>query len=272
MRCSSSARPDDALASFDEALALTPDHVGALINRGIALKDLGRLDDAVAAYERALAINPDAANAYVNLGQLRCPEGENARALAAAVQAIALDPSDEAKTLFVEGMQATAGSPSIQARCVRCCFVRLAEPWDRPADLAIPAISLVKLEPAIREGCERAAAAWPGASPAATWRRASPAIAADPPLRTILVSVPVCDIELERLLTALRVLVLAGAVRGQPPVDVWDVWLAFGCALAQQCFINEYVFEVTATERTRSRACADASRRPRNSAARLRRT
>ena len=41
------------------ACALTPNHVSALINRGIALKDLGRLDDAVASYERALALDPD---------------------------------------------------------------------------------------------------------------------------------------------------------------------------------------------------------------------
>ncbi|MGD9769804.1 MAG: class I SAM-dependent methyltransferase, partial [Pseudolabrys sp.] len=76
------------------------------------------------------------------------------------------------------------------------------------------------------------------------------AIVEDQLLRTILETVPVCDVELERLLTALRVILLANAARGDAPSGAHGAsWLAFGCALARQCFINEYLFEVTATER-----------------------
>ena len=242
-------RPQDALASLDEALALSANHAGALVNRGIALKDLGRFDDAVASYERAMALKPDATNALVNLGAVLILKGDNARALSAAVQALAVEDTAEARALFVACVRnrKLAFDPGgVRAHMLRA----LAEPWSRPADLVVPAISLAKLEPAIGESCERAAAAWPKRIAGNELSGSLPAIVDDRLLRTILEIVPVCDVELERLLTALRVILLADAVRGQAPAGAYGAsWLAFGCALARQCFINEYVFEVTATER-----------------------
>ena len=81
----------------------------------------------------------------------------------------------------------------------------------------------------------------------------------DPLLRTVLETVPVCDVELERLLTALRVLVLAGAVRGQPPVrrgDMARIQLRARAAVLHQRVRVRGDGDRTAT---RSRACADAS-------------
>ncbi len=61
-------RPDDALVSYDRALSIRPDDDGALINRGNALQALKRFDDALASYDRALAINPNYAEAFYNRG------------------------------------------------------------------------------------------------------------------------------------------------------------------------------------------------------------
>jgi tetratricopeptide (TPR) repeat protein len=46
----------EALASYDRALALRPDHFPALTNRGVTLHELRRFDDALASYDRALAV------------------------------------------------------------------------------------------------------------------------------------------------------------------------------------------------------------------------
>jgi len=241
-------RPQDALTCLDAALALAPDHSGALVNRGIALKDLGRLDEAAASYERALAIAPEMANALVNLGAVRVMQGDTAAALGVAVRALAAADAVEARELFVQCVRhrRLAFDPG----GVRPLIQRaLSEVWDRPADLALPAMSLLKLEPAVRDGCERAAAAWPKRIAGDELGESLPAIVGEPLLRAILECAPVTDIELERLLTALRVTFLAAAARGQSPTGAYGAsWLAFGCALARQCFINDYVFEVTATE------------------------
>jgi len=52
-------RHEDALASYERALALRPGNVQALGNRGAALADLGRYEEALASYEQALALAPD---------------------------------------------------------------------------------------------------------------------------------------------------------------------------------------------------------------------
>jgi tetratricopeptide (TPR) repeat protein len=61
-------RLEEALASYDRALALRPEYAAAWNNRGYALHSLGRLDEALASYDRALAIRPDYADAWSNRG------------------------------------------------------------------------------------------------------------------------------------------------------------------------------------------------------------
>jgi 2-polyprenyl-3-methyl-5-hydroxy-6-metoxy-1,4-benzoquinol methylase len=67
----------------------------------------------------------------------------------------------------------------------------------------------------------------------------------------LLQSKVIHDLELERLLTALRRALLEHAIgTGNTPVD--DDALEFFCALAQQCFLNEYVFALADDERALS--------------------
>ena len=46
----------EAIASYDAALAIVPRFVQALTNRGAALQDLHRYDEALASFDQALAI------------------------------------------------------------------------------------------------------------------------------------------------------------------------------------------------------------------------
>src|SRR5437867_4236260 len=57
---------EEALASFDWALALESEYVDALNNRGNALCHLERLADGLASYDSALALKPDYAGAHSN--------------------------------------------------------------------------------------------------------------------------------------------------------------------------------------------------------------
>ena len=51
-------RLDEALTSYDKAIALKPDYAEAFTNRGNALRELKRLSEALASYDRALVIKP----------------------------------------------------------------------------------------------------------------------------------------------------------------------------------------------------------------------
>jgi len=61
-------RYEEALASYDRALAIQPDFAQALSNRGNALYELKRHEEALASYDRALAIQPDFAEAHLGRG------------------------------------------------------------------------------------------------------------------------------------------------------------------------------------------------------------
>ena len=67
-RCASWDGPEEAIAQYDAVLALKPDDVEALNNRGVALYDLGRADEAKACYRRVLESQPDYVQALNNLG------------------------------------------------------------------------------------------------------------------------------------------------------------------------------------------------------------
>jgi protein O-GlcNAc transferase len=61
-------RRDEALKTYDRALALRPNHAPTLYNRGVTLQRLHRLEEALQSYDRAVAIRPDFAVALVNRG------------------------------------------------------------------------------------------------------------------------------------------------------------------------------------------------------------
>ena len=51
---------------YDKAIALKPEYVEALSNRGNALQKLRRFDEALASYDRAIALKLDFADGYWN--------------------------------------------------------------------------------------------------------------------------------------------------------------------------------------------------------------
>ena len=57
---------DQALASYDRAIALAPGNAKAWANRGVSLRNLGRFEEALASYDRAIALQPGRPEAYVN--------------------------------------------------------------------------------------------------------------------------------------------------------------------------------------------------------------
>jgi len=59
-----------ALSAYDAALALQPDHAGAMANGANVLRLLGRMEDALARYDRAIALKADPITFY-NRGNAR---------------------------------------------------------------------------------------------------------------------------------------------------------------------------------------------------------
>ena len=185
---------------------------------GVRLESAGKLSDAVRAYKRVLLLNPDHAEACNNLGRTLQALGKTTEASVFYARALALMP---------QLLQQYAG----------ICG------------------TLVSLLPAFDRALRRQAAAWPKKlSEAEMFEEAGlGAIAADPLLLYLLKSTPVRDVAFERLLTALRTSLVSDA---EKPVS--DTVLGFACALARQCFINEYIFATSADEGARAESLKHA--------------
>jgi predicted O-linked N-acetylglucosamine transferase (SPINDLY family) len=59
-------RKQEALASYNNSLALDPDAITALLNSGVLLRDMHRHQEAVERFNRVVAIDPDNASGLVN--------------------------------------------------------------------------------------------------------------------------------------------------------------------------------------------------------------
>ena len=86
-------RDQEALASFDQASAMRPDYAATWNNRGNVLRNLTRHDEALASFEKALALKPDFSNAFYNYANVLLLDLKRAgEALSAYDKALAINP------------------------------------------------------------------------------------------------------------------------------------------------------------------------------------
>jgi SAM-dependent methyltransferase/tetratricopeptide (TPR) repeat protein len=243
---------DRAVASYRKAISLKGDLVEAHSNLGAALRQQGKLEEAAASYRNALSIRPDHATAHNNLGNVLRKLGNPEAALASYLRALEIKESPEAKLGFVaclKDAQINRDEPILRRLVIRA----ISEPWGRPHELASVAAGLIKLDKALRECIGRASQAWPERLSAGDLYGPAGAasVAGHDLLKCLLENTPSTDIELERFLTNARAALLDAA---EASVEVEDEVLRFYCALARQCFINEYVFACTDKERDRAQS------------------
>lgn len=224
----------EAAGAYRHVLALKPDLAEAHNNLGNALEDQGQLAEAAASYERAVVLRPSDAGMLYNFAAALLAGGDAAKALAAASRALTLGETPEIKALIgncVKELRNAEADPAWRRLVTRA----LSEAWGRPQDLAAAAVMLVK------QGRDFAADGLGAAS-------------GDHLLRALLENVVIGDLDLERWLTRLRADVLALAERSGA-VD--DKTLGFCCALARQCFINDYVHALPDDELQHATALRD---------------
>ena len=276
-------RFEDAEACYKNAIALSPEYVEAHSNLGIALQGLRRLHDAEACYKKAIALKPDFAQAHYNLGVVlqessRLSEakdsyssaialrknyyeahynqglvllalGDVTAALQEAVDLLGLKPTIDAKGLFVEALK-NISVTSWDLSLANMVATALIEPWGRPADIGPFACQLLKSDPEIQKALHDLASNTSRDTDGNGRKYPFPRndLASLPLLNAIMTSGPIADGELEKYFTGLRYQLLNIANANLTDQTNSDESESFYCALAQQCFINEYVYYQTPLE------------------------
>jgi 2-polyprenyl-3-methyl-5-hydroxy-6-metoxy-1,4-benzoquinol methylase/Tfp pilus assembly protein PilF len=237
---------ENAITHFRKATELQPDHWAAHNQLADILRDHGDLRGAADHYTAAVKLKPDFASAQHNLAAVLIDQGRPNEALHAVTHALALRDDATSRELFVECVRNAdriPGVPQFRTLVTRA----LQETWSRPAEFGGPAIALIVNNPTVATAVRAAAASWPRRLSPAECSSAISVLAGDDLLHAVLNSTVVSDPGLERLLTSVRMILLDAAVQAKSEVS--GEMVNFAAALARQCFINEYVFDVSNTER-----------------------
>jgi len=201
---------EEGLACLAQALALRPNFAIAINDQANILKALRRPTEALTGYVRALALKPDFAQAYNNLGAVLQDLGRYHDALAHHRRAIELKPNfHRAKLNYVtclKRLQFQYEDSSVRQLLLQA----LKECWCRPYELTEISNNFIKFNPTIRE---ELAHIQPPCSAQPSLQEllnttAVDAIVNDALFVCVMETIPICDIELERLLTRLRYSIL----------------------------------------------------------------
>ena len=264
-----------AASQFEAALQLEPRNAGAHNYLGMARQRLGRFDDAIAAYHEALRLAPGDAGAANNLGYCLHERGDIEGATAWLQRSLAADPRNPMAHNNLGNAQRAAGHIEAAAHSYRRALELAPGLADAHHNLALALRDLGDASAALgaaREAVHRApanAAAWQLFADLLAGTRFGawdPGFAADcerlfsqtevevqqcaeavlslvrnaPRGRLFLLLLEhtlVADARFEAEMTALRrdILKAGGS-------------LELACALAQHCFLNEYVWPETPEE------------------------
>ncbi len=252
-------RLDEAIESYRSALSVKPDHADAYNNMGNALKDQGRLDEAIESYRSALSLKPDHAEAHYNMGDALMDLGRMDEAIESYRRTLSLQQDFPGAYYNIAGCLSQMNFLQDHAEYRMLLIQAISAGWRRPIDLAAASISLIMSNRDIGACIQRAVEAWPTRLTGLELFGDSglSSVSGDHLLQCLLENTHTCHLDLERFLTMARHILLVDATSTNPPATLDARVLTFYCALAKQCFINEYVFSCTDEEFNRARLLRD---------------
>jgi tetratricopeptide (TPR) repeat protein/SAM-dependent methyltransferase len=269
---------EDAIRHFERAAMLDPALAEAAVNAGDALRGLGRSAEAIRWYRRAIERQPNSLAAHQGLAAALEAEGDVNGAAPHQEQAQRLQREfrgaciAQARTLFNGGdlggtlavlKRAHDAAEDAETRALLFgCLAderslphahaygaelarALLEPWGDPRDILNISIAVLRSDPAVG----RCIQCTTGHSPISAIDIADQAaIARNRLFHALLVSEPLSWIEGDGFLRSLRATLLDLAAQAMPRGDHDGDRLALHCALARQCFLNDYVLSSGAAE------------------------
>ncbi len=229
---------DAAKICYLDALRIDPSHAGATNNLGSVLKEKGDFAAAIHAYRKAAALQPKNAAVHNNLGIAHQQIGQLPEALDSFITSLQLSPDNASvRRNLVTLLSAYRPTRAVPSLTTHLLDIMTRDQNVRPSDLAPAICGLCHTDPNLK----RASAALDSGTDA---RAALDALAGLPLLTTTMELCPIPDPTIEQILTRLR------ATMCLAPYSTTDTTrrVSVLVALAMQCFVNEYIYEVTPEE------------------------
>jgi len=175
-------------------------------------------------------------------------DGMLADAMKACIRSLQAKETPAAKALFVRLVKMRT---SYNNRFVRQYLIRaLSDPWCRTGQLVPASLELIKSNCEAARCIERAVASWP--TPLSKedlfGTEGLAALAADDLLIAVLENTPAAGLDFEHFLALARRALLLDVLASQSPDKADSLLLRFCCAIARQCYINEYIYNGTTEE------------------------
>ena len=225
----------EAILSLRRVAELDPSDADTHYNLGVLLKESGRFKEAIAAYRRALNLNPEVAEAFNNLGILLCEQGRLGEGIDAYRMALSVQPNYW-EALLNLGTELHKVHFASEDRSLYPCLEELltAANLVAPADVAPAILSLLKHDPILVDMLREPS----GQLDLKAHLNRISKLEQLPLLQTLMRSCPLPDLELERVFTGMRSILLehVSALADIPLLE------SFQSTLSLQCFLNEYVY------------------------------
>ena len=175
-------------------------------------------------------------------------DGNLAEAMKTCIRSLRAEVTPAAKALFVHLVKLSTryDSPLVRQYLIRA----LSDPWCRTGQLVPASLALIKANREAGQCIERAVASWPTplSKEALFGADGLAALASDDLLRAVLENTPAAGLDFEHFLTLARRALLLDVLASQLPDSADSLRLRFCCAIARQCYINEYVYNCSTEE------------------------
>jgi tetratricopeptide (TPR) repeat protein/SAM-dependent methyltransferase len=236
----------EAAVSYQLAVKCRPHFPEAHCSLGNVLKLIDQVDEAVSCLSRALELKPDLVEAWNSLALAYRQTGRSREALAAVLRSLQIRETLEAKVIFVECVKGD-DRPADEA-IIKYLVRAMTEFWGLASELCGPATAVLWDDRTIGTYLSQFS---PTANQTPTdvlGDEGFRLLSAHPITNALLLTGPVCDPALERVLTVARSNLLDRVGAAMP---AGDEHLSLACTLAQQCYVNDYVFSITEEEQKR---------------------
>lgn len=234
-------RFNEAEMSSRKALEINPNLSEAHNNLGIALQELGRFNEAKTCFKKAIEIKPNFVEAYINLGNLLKEKGKIEDAINEYKKTLQIIPDNKIAFYTIAnslvGVSFKSFLPDLEEIIYKILEKKI---YVRPKYISRAIVSLLRCNPIIVNAFKK----YYEGNLIENLNETILELGKVPLLLKLMEVSPIPDLEFESFLKNIRSMIILNIskIKKHPKI------LSFQIALSLQCFVNEYLYELTDLE------------------------